>query len=50
MKSHIIEPGVDINSQQKAACEELLKQEILTYLDQLEQNEKVMLKLTISLG
>lgn len=43
----IIEPEVDINSEQKAACEELLKQEILTYLDQLEQSEKVMLKLTI---
>jgi len=43
----IIEPEVDINSEQKAACEELLKQEILTHLDQLEQSEKVMLKLTI---
>ena len=43
----IIEPEVDIHSEQKAACEELLKQEILTYLDQLEQSEKVMLKLTI---
>ena len=43
----IIEPEVDIHSEQKAACEELLKQEILTHLDQLEQSEKVMLKLTI---
>src|SRR5699024_899852 len=43
----IIELEVDINSEQKAVCEELLKQEIFTHLDQLEQNEKVMLKLTI---
>src|SRR5690625_3891692 len=46
----IIEPEVDINSEQKAACEELLKQEILTHLDQLEQSEKVMLKLTIPIA
>lgn len=43
----IIEPEVDIKSEQKPACEELLKQEILTQLDQLEGHEKVMLKLSI---
>src|SRR5690625_3438489 len=43
----IIEPEVDIHSEQTAACEELLKQEMHAHHYQLEQSEKVMLKLTI---
>lgn len=43
----IIEPEVDINSPDKEKCEELLKAEILNYLDRLGENELVMLKLTI---
>ncbi|WP_153730752.1 fructose bisphosphate aldolase [Sporosarcina obsidiansis] len=43
----IIEPEVDINSADKKACEELLKHEIQKHLDQLQDNENVMLKLTI---
>lgn len=43
----IIEPEVDIHSPQKSACEELLKQELTTHLDQLGEGEEVMLKLTI---
>ncbi len=43
----IIEPEVDIHSEDKAAIEELLKQEILSALDKLPEGEEVMLKLTI---
>ncbi|MBB6449933.1 fructose-bisphosphate aldolase class I [Geomicrobium halophilum] len=43
----IIEPEVDIKSPEKEKCEELLKAEIRNHLDQLEQGENVMLKLTI---
>jgi len=43
----IIEPEVDINSPQKQAAEELLKQAIVDQLDQLPANQQVMLKLTI---
>ncbi|GGK00844.1 fructose-bisphosphate aldolase class 1 [Lentibacillus kapialis] len=43
----IIEPEVDINSSEKEKCEELLKAEIQSHLDKLEQDEHVMLKLTI---
>lgn len=43
----IIEPEVDIHSPEKEKCEELLKEEILHQLNNLDENEFVMLKLTI---
>lgn len=43
----IIEPEVDINSPEKEKCEDLLKAELLDHLNQLEENENVMLKITI---
>lgn len=43
----IIEPEVNIHSEDKEKCESILKEEILTYLDQLEEYENVMLKLSI---
>ena len=43
----IIEPEVDINSPQKQAAEDLLKQAIVDQLDQLPADQQVMLKLTI---
>lgn len=43
----IIEPEVNIYSEDKEKCESILKEEILTYLDQLEEHENVMLKLSI---
>lgn len=43
----IIEPEVDIHSEDKEQSEEILKQEIKKQLDQLKENELVMLKLTI---
>lgn len=43
----IIEPEVDINSPQKSASEDLLKDELLTHLDRLEAGQLVMLKLTL---
>lgn len=43
----IIEPEVDIHSPEKEKCEELLKAEILSHLDQLTENENVMLKVSI---
>lgn len=43
----IIEPEVDIKSPQKEECEDLLKASILTQLDSLGDDEKVMLKLSI---
>ena len=43
----IIEPEVDINSPEKVESEEILKQEILSHLDSLEEAEEVMLKLSL---
>jgi fructose-bisphosphate aldolase class I len=43
----IIEPEVDINSPEKAQAEALLKAAILTQLDALADDQKVMLKLTL---
>ena len=43
----IIEPEVDINSSQKAETEDLLKTSLLKHLDQLEEGQLVMLKLTL---
>ena len=43
----IIEPEVDINSPEKEKCETLLKEDIISHLNSLPDNEKVMLKLTI---
>jgi fructose-bisphosphate aldolase class I len=43
----IIEPEVNINAEDKAAIEEILRDEIKANLDQLGENDKVMLKLTI---
>lgn len=43
----IIEPEVDINSAEKAECEALLKEQILSQLDALDDSQKVMLKLTL---
>ena len=43
----IIEPEVDINSPQKSAAEDLLKVALMVQLDQLEDGQLVMLKLTL---
>ncbi len=43
----IIEPEVDINCIQKGACEELLKNEIRTYLSKMNKKMKIMFKFTI---
>lgn len=43
----IIEPEVDIHSQQKAAAEELLRAAIAAHLDHLPSDRPVMLKLTL---
>ncbi|WP_054709995.1 fructose bisphosphate aldolase [Bacillus sp. JCM 19041] len=43
----IIEPEVDIHSSDKEAAEDLLKEELLTHLNMLRDDESVMLKLTI---
>ncbi|MFG6150199.1 fructose bisphosphate aldolase [Halobacillus sp. B23F22_1] len=43
----IIEPEVDINSENKGQCEEMLREEILKHLNALSEDEHVMLKLTI---
>ena len=43
----IIEPEVDIHSQDKEKCEDFLKTELLNHLNQLKDNENVMLKITI---
>jgi fructose-bisphosphate aldolase class I len=43
----IIEPEVNINSPEKAACEEILKAEILKHLGRLTGGRKVILKLTL---
>ena len=43
----IIEPEVDIKSPNKAECEKLLKQSILSELGKLKPDQKIMLKLTL---
>ncbi len=43
----IVEPEVNINSATKAEAEDILKTEILKNLDQLQDGQDVMLKLTI---
>ncbi len=43
----ILEPEVNINSPEKAACEDILKAEILKGLDAVPAGQKVMLKLTL---
>jgi fructose-bisphosphate aldolase class I len=43
----IIEPEVDINSPEKAEAEAILKAEILAQLELLDEDQKVMLKLTL---
>lgn len=43
----ILEPEVDINSPDKEASEKLLKTEILKHLKTLEDDQKIMLKLSI---
>ena len=43
----IIEPEVDINSPEKAATEALLRDAIMAQLDQLDDDQLVMLKLTL---
>jgi fructose-bisphosphate aldolase class I len=43
----IIEPEVDINSTDKAESEVILKNELLSQLDQIEDGQLVMLKLTL---
>ncbi|MCA0984306.1 fructose bisphosphate aldolase [Halobacillus yeomjeoni] len=43
----IIEPEVNIHSEDKEQCEEMLKNEIHKHLDQLSDDQNVMLKLTI---
>jgi fructose-bisphosphate aldolase class I len=43
----ILEPEININSPEKAACEEILRAEILKHLGRLTDGRKVMLKLTL---
>lgn len=43
----IIEPEVDINSPEKAQCEDILKKEITEHLEKLPKDVLVMLKLSI---
>ncbi len=43
----IIEPEVDINSEEKEQCEEILKEEIINILNTWNQNNKIMFKFTI---
>ncbi|MFC3041087.1 fructose bisphosphate aldolase [Virgibacillus xinjiangensis] len=43
----IIEPEVDIHSENKEESEEMLKEEILQHLNKLSEEDNVMLKLTI---
>jgi fructose-bisphosphate aldolase class I len=43
----IIEPEVDIKSPEKEKCEELLRSAIIKELDRLNENQEVMLKLTL---
>jgi fructose-bisphosphate aldolase class I len=43
----IIEPEININAPDKAQCEEMMKAEILKHLDALNDDQPVMLKLTL---
>ena len=43
----IIEPEVDIHSEQKEAAEDLLRESLLHHLDKLDASSQVMLKLTL---
>jgi fructose-bisphosphate aldolase, class I len=43
----IIEPEVNIHSEEKAKCEEILRDEIFRHLNDLSEDENVMLKLSI---
>ena len=43
----IIEPEVDINSPDKAKCEEILKKELRAHIDNLPQDVLIMLKVSI---
>lgn len=43
----IIEPEVNINADDKADCERIMKAEILKQLDALSDDQKIMLKLTL---
>jgi fructose-bisphosphate aldolase class I len=43
----IIEPEVNIKSEQKAQAEELLKTSLISHLNKLNENETVMLKLSL---
>ena len=42
----IIEPEIDINSTEKSAAEAMLKEQLLLQLDQLNNEQRIMLKLT----
>jgi len=43
----ILEPEINIQSPDREKCEELLKAELLTHLDELDDDQKVMLKLSL---
>ena len=43
----IIEPEVDINAEEKASIEDMLKAEIMGHLEQVPAEQQVMLKLTL---
>ncbi|NDL66808.1 fructose bisphosphate aldolase [Anaerotalea alkaliphila] len=43
----ILEPEIDIHSEDKAECELLMKAAVLKHLDALPEGERVMLKLTL---
>ena len=43
----IIEPEVDIRSSEKALCEQILREEIMSHLDRLGGDTEVMLKISI---
>lgn len=43
----ILEPEVNIHAEDKQACEELLKKEIMKHLSELDENVKIMFKLSI---
>lgn len=43
----ILEPEVNIHAKDKQACEELLKKEVMKHLTELDENVKIMFKLSI---
>lgn len=43
----ILEPEVDINSNDKEQSEKILKEEMLKHLDQLSEDQNIMIKITI---